>query len=440
VNPLDPEFLDDDEVRAALAARDIGAFYRLLKRLGMSQRQIAGLTAQTQSEVCAILHGRKVLNVLVLERIADGFGIPRARMGLSYGETGPDLAPVAEEVDEEMRRRVLIAAGMGQPYLSMRGEPITLRLPTPTNDPLPSRLFMAHVCVVRTVTEQLRALTRYCGGQADQFAAAVARYTRWMDVPGPEEVKAQLAAALGELHTEAGWASYDSGLDGIGYFTQGMELAHQARDTYAIANAAWQARLTLVRSGHPNDALKLFTLGQLRLQGLWFGKSTPATPSPDDPRLPTLTSRLARGSATAYAVMGGTDEATRHLAEANDGREARDAFERAGADFVTGGIQVDLGRLDAAEQSATRAVRTYGESHRRDRTQAHLLLAEVHVRAGEPQGLILARHAIAEVSTLQSVAARHARLIPLATALEARPGTETREIARMARKVIATRM
>ncbi|MGH3866869.1 MAG: helix-turn-helix domain-containing protein [Pseudonocardiaceae bacterium] len=440
MNPLPPEFLDDDEVRAALAARDIGAFYRLLKRLGMSQRQIAGRTGQTQSEVCAILQGRKVLNVLLLERIADGFGIPRARMGLSYGETGPDPAPVPQEVSEAMKRRVLIAAAMSQPYLSVRGEPIRLRLPRPTNDPLPSRLFLAHVHAVRTVTEQLRALTRYCGGQADQFAAAVARYTRWMDVPGTDEVKVHLAAALAELHTEAGWASYDSGLDGAGYFTRGMELAHHAGDTYGFANAAWNAGVTLVRSGHPNDALKLFTLGQLRLKGLWFGKPTPATPPPDDPRRPTLTARLARGSATAYAVMGGTDEATRHLAEANDGWEARDAFERAGADLAAGGIQVDLGRLDAAEQFATRAVRTYGESHRRGRALTQLLLAEVHVRAGEPQSLILARQAIAGVSTSQSIAARQERLIPLATALEARPSTETREIARIARKVIATRI
>jgi transcriptional regulator with XRE-family HTH domain len=441
VNPLGPEFADSDEVRAAVEALDIGALFQLAQRLGVTQRQIAGLTGQSQSEVSAIIKkGRKVLNVIVLRRIADGFGISRARMLLGYGETGPDPASVAEEVSDPVKRRVLIAAAMSQPYLNVRGEPITLRLPTPTPDPLPSQLFMAHVRVVRTFTEQLRALTRYCGGQAEQFAAAVARYTRWMDVPGSDEVKAQLAAALAELHTEAGWACYDSGLDGIGYFTRGMELAHHAGDTYGIANAAWQAGLTLVRSGHSNDALKLFTLGKLRLEGFRFGKSTPATPPPEDPRLPTLTARLARGSATAYAVMGGTDEATRHLAEANDGWEPRDAFERAGADFVTGGIQVDLGRLDAAEESATRALRTYGESHRRDRTQAQLLLAEVHVRAGEPQGLILARHAIAGVSTLQSLAARRARLIPLAVALEARSGTDTRELARTARKVIATRI
>lgn len=45
-----------------------------------------------------------MFNVLVLERIADVLGVPRARMGLSCGETGgeigPESAPVVEEVSE----------------------------------------------------------------------------------------------------------------------------------------------------------------------------------------------------------------------------------------------------------------------------------------------------------------------------------------------------
>jgi hypothetical protein len=58
--------------------------------------------------------------------------------------------------------------------------------------------------------------------------------------------------------------------------------------------------VALVCNGHPNDALKLFQLGQFRLGG-----SILATPRTDDPRLPTLTARLNRQSATTYALMGG---------------------------------------------------------------------------------------------------------------------------------------
>jgi transcriptional regulator with XRE-family HTH domain len=436
VEPLDPAFFEDDGVRAALAARDIGTLYRLLGRVGVSQRQIAQLTGQSQSEVCEILKGRKVRDVWVLERIADGLGIPRARMGLSYGEQGPDPSSVEQEVDEEVKRRALLAAtsaaALGH-VVPGPGEPIKLALPT--GESLPSRLGMSHVHEVRAVIDRLVGVQRYYGGQAGLFGAAVRLYTRWMAVPAPEAIKARLGAVLAELHTEAGWCCYDEGLDGTGYFTRALPLAHKAGDTYGITYAAWTAGATLVRNGHPNDALKLFQLG-----GFSASTSTRATPRADDPRLPTLIARLNLNSATAYALMGGHDQATRCLAEAHEGWEPRDAFERGGMDRATAGIHLDLGQLDAAEQFAASAVRSYGEGHRRGRTMAELLLAEVHIRAGEPQGLTLARQAIEGVSTLHSVAARQERLVPLAAALEARPGTDTRELARIARQVAATRI
>ncbi|MGH3868245.1 MAG: hypothetical protein ACRDQ4_19430 [Pseudonocardiaceae bacterium] len=433
MDPIDPEFFEGDEMRAALAARDIGTVYRLLGRQGVSQRRIAQLTGQSQSEVCEILKGRRVRDVWVLERIADGLGIPRAWLGLSYGEQAPDTPSAETEVDEGMKRRVLVAtttaAALGQTFLGLP-EPAL-----PTGHPLPSRLSMSHVNTVRAVTERLRGLARYYGGQADVFGAAVALYTRWMQVPATDAVTAQLAAALAELHTEAGWCRYDSGLDGTGYFTHALRFSGQAGDAYGIANAAFVAGGTLVRDGHPNDALKLFQLGQWRLAEFSPGKPTPATVHAEDPRIPTLTAWLNLNSATAYAVMGGPDQATRYLAEANDEWEPRDGFERASMDRATAGIHLDLGRLDTAEQFAASAVRTYSEGHRKDRTTAELILAEVHVRAGEPRGLVLARQAIDGVSTLHSVAVRRRRLIPLATALEARTSSDTRELAQLARKI-----
>jgi transcriptional regulator with XRE-family HTH domain len=437
VDLLDPALLDD-EMRAVLAARDIGTLYRHLRRLGISQRQIAQLTGQSQSEISEIIKGRQVRDVRVLERIADGLGIPRARLGVSYGEEVPDPSSAEEEVDEDVKRRALIATASTAVVGQALGLGVPVEVALPSGQPLPSRLGMSDVHAVRAVTEQLRGVTRYFGGQADVFGGAVAAYTPWLQVPAPEAVKTQLVAALAELHTEAGWACYDSGLDGTGYFTRALRLAGKAGDTYGVANAAWQAGMTLVRIGHPNDALKLFQLGQLRLGGFHLGRPTPA-PRTEDPRLRTFAVRLNLQSATAYALMKGTEEATRCLAEAHEGWEPRDAFERGGGDFVTAGIHLDLGQLDAAEHSAASALRSYGENHRRDRTQVELLLAEVHVRAGEPQGLTLAHHAIEAVSTLNSIAARVQRLMPLAAALETRPGPDARDLAHQARQIATTR-
>ncbi|MBV8540023.1 MAG: hypothetical protein JO063_12455 [Pseudonocardiales bacterium] len=330
-----------------------------------------------------IIKDRQVLNVWVLERIADGLGIPRAWMGLSYGEEGPEAPSIETEVSEDMQRRALIAAtlaaAVGQAVQGV-GEPIEI-VPAHVG-PLPSRLGIPHVRVVRAVTDRLAGVTRYCGGQADLFGAAVTLYTRWMQVPATEAVKAQLAAALADLHTDTGWSCYDSGADGTGYFIRALRLAGKAAEAHGIAKAAWQAGLTLGRSGHPNDALKLFQLGRVHLRGAKPAMSTPAALRTDDSWIPTLTARLSRSSATAYALLGGFDEATRCLAEARDGWEPE-------------------------------------------------------MRSSTREGILWPREL--SWTWAGSIPPSSSPSVPLAAALEARPGSDARELARTARQIAETR-
>ncbi|MCA1675973.1 MAG: helix-turn-helix domain-containing protein, partial [Actinobacteria bacterium] len=434
-------------MRPVLGTRDITTLYQVLTKAGLSQHRIAKLTGQAQSEVCEILKGRRVIAYDVHRRIAEGLGIPPGRMGLAYDagyEPRQDLgqeAPQRKETPEQMRRRALMGAtslaALGRVVQGL-GELTELALPT--EEPLPSRLSMAHVHTVEAVIVQLRGMARQFGGQAGLFGAAARYYTRWLSVPATDAVKARLDAAVAELHTEAGWSFYDSGVDGTGFFSRALRLADEAGDGFGIANAAWHAGATLVRSGHPDDALKCLQLGQFVLAGFQPAKAKPATLRTDDPRVPTLAARLSLNSATAYALMDTPDQAKRCLAEAHEGWAPRDAFEQAGMDRATAGIQIDLRQLDTAESFAASAVRTYDDAHRRGRTSAALTLAEVHVRAGEPRGLGLAQQAIEAVSTLQSVAVRRERLVPLTAALEARPGSDAKELARMARQIAATRM
>jgi transcriptional regulator with XRE-family HTH domain len=93
---LGPEVWRHPAMRAALAARDIGAVFRLVQRFGVSQRRIAALTGQ--SEISEILSGRQVLSYEVLARVADGFGIPRGWMGLSYDDS--TLAILEQDADD----------------------------------------------------------------------------------------------------------------------------------------------------------------------------------------------------------------------------------------------------------------------------------------------------------------------------------------------------
>ena len=93
--PIPADLLRDSALRAAFAQRDIGTVYVKLGHRGVSQRRIAALTGQSQSEISEIISGRQVTSVALLERIADALGVPRAWLGLGKGTPAPGPAATA---------------------------------------------------------------------------------------------------------------------------------------------------------------------------------------------------------------------------------------------------------------------------------------------------------------------------------------------------------
>ena len=88
----DPEIWDEPQMRRVLAARDIPVVYRILNGRGYRQWKIGLLTGQSQPEISPIMHGRTVVAVVVLARIAKGLGIPGRYLGLACcacPHTGP---------------------------------------------------------------------------------------------------------------------------------------------------------------------------------------------------------------------------------------------------------------------------------------------------------------------------------------------------------------
>ena len=76
---IDPALYWQDDLRRVLAERDIAALYLALKDAGLTQRQIAELTGQSQSEVSEILDGRKVASYDLLVRICLLYTSPSPR-------------------------------------------------------------------------------------------------------------------------------------------------------------------------------------------------------------------------------------------------------------------------------------------------------------------------------------------------------------------------
>jgi len=145
--------------------------------------------------------------------------------------------------------------------------------------------------------------------------------------------------------------------------------------------------------------------------------------------------------ATAYERLGYPAVAEADLAK------ARELWTPTGVDADVGGdvdrpaacLELARGRLDAAEPFAVASVRRWEGVSQVGRTQSAVVLAEIHVGAGEPGGLQLAHSAITAAAKLTSTRARR-RLAPLVTALEARSGADARQLARMARQVATTRL
>ncbi|MGH3797800.1 MAG: helix-turn-helix domain-containing protein [Pseudonocardiaceae bacterium] len=177
--PVGPDFWEVREVRRALATHDITTLYRSLNAAGVTQREIAHLTGQGQSDVSEILSGdRRVMSYDVLERIADGLGVPRGYMGLAYDEGRLVPPDEDEEVDEDMKRRALLAAGglvvFGAPVFGTP-DPSALTFRDVISHP-PSHIGMQDVATYEQVVVRLERLDRESGGiAARKGLAAVGR-------------------------------------------------------------------------------------------------------------------------------------------------------------------------------------------------------------------------------------------------------------------------
>ena len=236
---IDPAVWDEPVMHRALAARDVSAVYQLLCNVGLSQSQISRLTGQGQSEVSEILNGRKVVSYVVLERICRGLGIPRGHMGLAYDETcHPAPPPDETEVDEDVKRRALLAAG----GMVMFGAPVfgvpdssALTFRDVISNP-PRHIGMQDVTTYEQVITRLGLLDRESGGiAAREMLAAVAQGgEELLNAECAAPVRQRLLDAVSEAHRLAGWASGD-----VGLIDQCRWHMHRALDRARASRSGW---------------------------------------------------------------------------------------------------------------------------------------------------------------------------------------------------------
>jgi len=392
-----------------------------------------------------------VLSYDLLVRIAEGFHVPRELMGLSYGEPGAyggqgTIADPPQGVDTEMLRRRLIELGAGLALgapLARLGELLghLAEVGDPAPVPLPSVLGHLHVEKVRDLTRRLDDAAHATGRDPEVSTAAAAMATRLLDVPGPEAVKRALMVAVAELHAVAGWAGFHSGLydRAMVHYAHALTLATEAGDAYCQALALNNAGLATVEHGHPNDGLKLLQCGAVT-----------ALDIPADEQRAVVVGESGKAAMRAQALADSATALSRleypEAARAADAdlSKARELWTPTPADVYgdldrpAACLELERGRLDVAEPFAVASMRRWEGGSPLSRTQSAIVLATIHVRAGERRGLQLAHSAVVGAARLSSVRVRR-RLEPLVAALEDRPGGDAKQIARMARQVATTR-
>lgn len=412
------------EMRRALAERDLAGVFRLLRRVGVSQRAMAAATGLSPSEVYEVLHGRKVMAYDVLCRIADGLGVPRGHLGLDYdGDTqallvadqGGDPDPARgerEQVRALLAHAAEVTVGVSDGELDPRWQ---AEIDGPT--PVPTRIGRSDIEQIEAVTAALRAMDyQYGGGTCRDAILAQARWVGLLlDVHAVEDVRHRLHVTLADLHNLAGWTSFDVGRypAARSHFARALTQARHADDPSLIANVLYRTGRLHLHRGMITEALRFYQLGQIAAQ---------------DSGCTLTVAVLCANEAWAYGMLGDRAQAETSLRRAGDELARAEAgtaapwvrfFTRAELDAVTGMAFFELtGRdrtaIPIARDALAASIAARGPEMTRSRTFELSALGTVLLRDGQEDEGVQAGWQAAELAEqVHSVRVRD-RLRPLA--------------------------
>ncbi|MER0476932.1 hypothetical protein ABR737_00935 [Streptomyces sp. Edi2] len=366
----------------------------MAQRAAFYPTQIAKQCELTPSRVSDVIAGRrKITQMSVIERIADGLGIPGKMLGLARRAW--------ENADAgESRTRSRATTG-GQPLVATpRQRPLLLPIEPAEGDdavalrrelraatsvkPAVARLFAVQVDAMRQLDRQLGA-----GTLLPQLEAQVQQMEQLLRFGSSPNVRTTLASTLTEASTLAAWQALD-----LGRFQRSWELhetaknaARESASPALLAHATAQQAYILLDLGSPQAAIQQIRHARREagtrlpplMQAWLFAAEAEAHAAaqdesscrrgmdqaeairpadPSDPALPFVFlggSHLDRWRGNCLATLG-ADEALTDLTAAVDSMDLS-GFTRAEA-----GVRCDLavvlarrGELQEAHQQAQRA-------------------------------------------------------------------------------------
>jgi len=246
---------------------------------------------------------------------------------------------------------------------------------------------MPDVARLESITHGLRALDYQHGGGScrDAVVAQVQWAQRWLRADYGDSVGRRLHLALADLHNLAGWTSFDIGLvdSARNHFGRALELAKSGDSEQLVANILYRMGRVYLHNEAPQDALKMFQLGQIAAQ---------------ESGSELAVAVICANQAWAYAMMGyeeqtmkligrTRDEFTRaNLAEAEDWVRffnETDVYAMIGTVHTVLAHNGFVKHTQYAIPALTRAIEAYGDEMARSKAFNLSALATNHLLDGD---------------------------------------------------------
>jgi transcriptional regulator with XRE-family HTH domain len=233
------------EAQRLLRERDIAGLLRLAQTHGASQTRIASATGIAQGRVSEILSGRRTVSSLkLIERIADGLGMPdrsRVLFGLA-----PHDAPV------ETRRSISNNDDGALSGVSSLDGHVRERLEVASIDQALVGLFEKQTQNLRLIDRKLGA--HYLLTQSQAHVQQMHQLLR-QSIPGP--ARRGLARALAEAASLTGWQALDGGRMAASwrYYELAKAAARESEDPVVLAHVSAEQAYVLMDSGQEDAAL-----------------------------------------------------------------------------------------------------------------------------------------------------------------------------------------
>jgi tetratricopeptide (TPR) repeat protein len=300
----------------------------------------------------------------------------------------PGEEPQEEDIPENVRRRKFLAEAAARAVgAHVLGADSGSWVSNPVLTPAPGRIGMTDVRQVEAATRALRSLDYQYGGGfcRDAVVAQLSWGQQMLNSSGTDVVKQRLHVALADLHNLAGWTSFDVGLidSARNHFGRALELAKAGESDELVANILYRMGRVYLHKEAPDDALKMFQLGQIAAQQSGSELAVAV---------------ICANQAWAYAMMGHEEQTMKligrtrdEFARSNHGEAADwvkffnedDVYSMIGTVHTVLAQKVDARHTKYAIPALTRAIDSYGDEVARNKAFNLSSLATNHLLDGD---------------------------------------------------------